>query len=70
MIAVIDRFEGDFAICEKDDKKLINIEKDKMPFGAKEGDVLNIEGSFIIINRAATAKRKEGTENLTKDSWI
>jgi hypothetical protein len=69
MIVIIDRFEGDFAVCEKDDKKMINIEKDKMPFGAKEGDVLNIEGSFIIINKTATAKRKDEIENLTKDLW-
>ena len=59
MRVIIDRFEGQYAVCEKDDRSMMDIEKDKIPAGAVEGDILDIEGSFIIINKGETLKRKE-----------
>jgi len=59
MRVIIDRFEGQYAVCKKDDRSMMDIEKDKIPAGAAEGDILDIEGSFIIINKAETLKRKE-----------
>ena len=49
MKVTIDRFEGEFAVCEKPDRTMINIEKEKLPVGAKEGDILVIEGDNIRI---------------------
>ncbi|KPU44140.1 hypothetical protein OXPF_23070 [Oxobacter pfennigii] len=43
MKVIIDCFEGKFAICETDEKKMINIEKSRIPRDAKEGDVLKVE---------------------------
>ena len=50
MRVVIDRIEGLYAICEMDNRKMIDVELKNIPKQAKEGDVLDIEGSFIIIN--------------------
>jgi hypothetical protein len=58
----IDRFEGLYAVCEKDDRTMVDIEKSKIPAAAAEGDILDIEGSFIIINKAETLKRKKEIE--------
>ena len=69
MKVVIDRFEGDFAVCEKDDRSMINIKKDKIPKGAKEGDVLDINGDTITIDRIETAKRKESVKKLMDELW-
>jgi hypothetical protein len=66
---VIDRFEGDYAVCEKENREMIDIKKDILPKEAKENDVLDIEGDKIIIDIEETKKRKKDIEELTKDLW-
>jgi len=70
MKVVIDRFEGNYVVCEKEDRTMINLEKSKVPCHAKEGDVLIIKKNEIIIDKEATLKRKKEIEELTKDLWI
>lgn len=55
----LDRFEGDYAICEDDAQKVHEIHKSKLPTNAKLGDILRIssEGKLIVDN-AETARRK------------
>ena len=69
MKVIIDRFEGNYAICEKEDRIMINIEKTKIPATAKEGDVLIISDGSIIIDKSGTETRKKEIEELTKDLW-
>lgn len=69
MKVVIDRFEGDYAICEKENREMIDIKKDRIPKEAKESDVLDIQGEKIIIDVEETEKRKKEIEELTKDLW-
>jgi len=66
---IIDRFEGEFAVCEKEDRKIIDIEISKLPSNAKEGDVLNISNDTITIDVEETEKRRRKIEELTKDLW-
>jgi hypothetical protein len=69
MKVTIDRFEGDFAVCERPDKTMINIQNSKLPNNAKEGDILLIKGDRIEINSDETAKRKKNIEKLMNDLW-
>ena len=69
MQVIIDRFEGIYAVCEKEDGTMINIEKDKICKDAKEGDVLVVTENEITIDEAATKNRKDEIEKLTKDLW-
>jgi hypothetical protein len=69
MKVTIDRFEGNFAICEKADRTMIDIPKDKIPVEAKEGDILVIEGDSIKIDTAGTVKRKKSIDKLMNDLW-
>jgi hypothetical protein len=69
MKVTIDRFEDDFVICEKDDRTMINIKKDKIPTNAKEGDILIIQGDNIKIDSDATIKRKGKIDSLMNDLW-
>lgn len=69
MKVVIDRFEGSFAVCEKEDRTILNIKKEYIPEGAKEGDVLDIQGDKISIDTKETEKRKKEIEELAKDLW-
>lgn len=69
MKVIIDRFEGKFAVCEKEDRTMIDIEKSKIPQESKEGDVLNIVDGEIFIDFEETNKRKKEIEELIKDLW-
>ncbi|WML36412.1 DUF3006 domain-containing protein [Clostridium sp. OS1-26] len=68
MFGVLDRFEGSFAIVELYDSKVINIEVNKIPKEAREGDVLSI-GEQITIDYEETKKRKNAIEKLSEDMW-
>lgn len=68
MTGIIDRFEGEFAVVELENMKMINIEKNKIPKEAEEGYVINIE-DVITVNYVETEKRKNNIENLTEDLW-
>jgi len=35
MRVVVDRFEGDYAVCEKEDRTMIDIDRKKLPKGCK-----------------------------------
>lgn len=69
MQVIIDRFESFYAVCEKDDRTMINIKRNLIPPEAKEGDVLDIEDNEILINFIETEKRKRKFEELTKELW-
>lgn len=69
MKVIIDRFEGKFAVCEKEDRTMLNIEKSKIPKDSKEGDVLNIVSGEISIDIEETNKRKKEIGELIKDLW-
>jgi hypothetical protein len=69
MKVTIDRFEGDFAVCEKPDRTVFNVKRDKIPANAKEGDILIIEGESIKIDSGATTKRKKTINKLMDDLW-
>ena len=69
MKVTIDRFEGQFAVCEQEDRTMINIPKGNIPQEAKEGDILVIEGESISIDTAGTAERKKRINRLMDDLW-
>jgi hypothetical protein len=69
MKVTIDRFEGDFAVLEKPDRTMMNVKRSQLPAGAKEGDVLSMEGDKITIDAAETAKRKKEIKDLMKELW-
>jgi len=66
---IIDRFEGLYAVCEKEDKTMIDILKINLPFEVKEGDVLILENNMITIDIEETEKRRIKIEKLTEGLW-
>lgn len=69
MRLIVDRFEGNFAVCEKEDGTMIDIKRDTLPEGVKEGDILIVEGDTITVDEEATLERKERIEKLMDDLW-
>lgn len=53
--ATIDRFEGDKAVLIFPDRKTMIVARGKLPAGAKEGDLVEINFS---VNQAKTKKAK------------
>ena len=54
---MIDRFEGELAVIEADEKNL-EIPRAFLPETAKEGDVLMKDGENFRVDKEATAKRR------------
>lgn len=64
---IIDRFEGQFAVVQDSEKeKTVNIPKEFIQEGAKEGDVLALFETFYMIDYAQTKKRREEVLALEK----
>lgn len=60
----IDRIEENFAICEGENRQRLEIPRDRLPEGAKEGDVLRLTGGEYQIDRAETNRRREENRRL------
>lgn len=56
---IIDRFEGDFAVCEDENLNMVNIYKTLIPIDAPEGAVLKITDGNIEYDEKETLRRKE-----------
>lgn len=69
MQLIVDRIEDKYAVCEDENKKMINIDLKFLPSDVKEKDIIEyINGKYSIdINK--TKGRKEYIKNLTKDLW-
>ena len=62
MKLIIDRFEGDFAIVELPDGRMIDCPKCLLPDNTKEGSILNI----TVDETATNDKLKKVTERMNK----
>ncbi|MDR1203981.1 MAG: DUF3006 domain-containing protein [Peptococcaceae bacterium] len=56
---IIDRFEGDFAVCENDARRMIHIRRSEIPVQATEGDCLIADPQKgYVLDTDETARRK------------
>lgn len=69
MRLIIDRFEGKFAICETEEKNIINIERSKFPCGVKEGDIIIHTSDGYKIDNNEADKRRERIKKLMDNLW-
>lgn len=65
---IIDRFEGEFAVCEDDEKQVL-IEKSEISEDAKEGDVIEKVSCGYVVNVIETQKRREKIIALQESLW-
>ncbi|GAA0127445.1 MULTISPECIES: DUF3006 domain-containing protein [Clostridium] len=66
---IIDRFEGEFAVCEKSDRNMVNIKIKNLPKNAREGDVIILKNDIFHIDIEETIKRRKEIEELSRDLW-
>lgn len=63
MQIIIDRFEGEYAVAELPDGKMINVPKILLP-DAKEGDVVE-----ITVDKNKTKEIKKEISELVESVW-
>ena len=62
MYYVIDRMEGDFAICEREDLVMVEIPRSVLPEGCREGTKLEAwNGGYRLIDNAEDRARVRNT---------
>ena len=66
---IIDRFEGDYAICQGEEGDMEEIERTKIPSDSKEGVVLILEGDKFFIDKEETSRLKENIDKLMEEVW-
>lgn len=64
---IVDRIEGEFAVCEKEDRTTVDIRLSELPSGVKAGDVLVVEDGTLRIDRQLTKERKAQIEKLADE---
>ncbi|HIT71407.1 MAG TPA: DUF3006 domain-containing protein [Candidatus Scatovivens faecipullorum] len=61
----IDRFEGEYAICEnRETKEFINIKKDLLPKNCKSGDIITLKNGEYVLDVETTQKEKDEIKHL------
>jgi len=67
---IIDRFEGEYAVCEAEDGSFKKLPKVFLPGGCREGDCLTPQpGGGWQVDRAATAQRRKRVQELLDDLY-
>lgn len=61
---IIDRFEGDTAVLEDENKKFLNVPKSILPEISDEGDCLVFKDGKYIIDKETTKKLKREISDL------
>ena len=68
MTCVLDRFEGEFAILETEDRTTIQIPRTELP-DAKEGSVLTKVGETWVVSDPKTAERAARIREKMNHLW-
>ncbi|KYD09109.1 DUF3006 domain-containing protein [Heyndrickxia sporothermodurans] len=66
---IIDRFEGEIAVCETEEGKMIEIDKRSIPAKAKIGDVLILVKGQLEIDQKSTQQRRKEIKKLMNEVW-
>lgn len=69
MKGIIDRFEGEIAILELENRERLELKREHLPREAKEGDVIvQIDGQYTI-DQEETQRRIDEIEQLSQNLW-
>jgi hypothetical protein len=67
---LIDRFEGDIAVCVDDHQDTREIPRSSLPFGVRAGDrVLRFPGGPWRLDDEATRKNREALKESIAQLW-
>lgn len=66
----IERFEENIVVLEnRENQKMINVGRDKIPEGVKEGDIVRVINGKILKDEKKTEEVSERIKNKMDDLW-
>ena len=66
----IERFEENIVVLEnRENQKMINVDRDKIPEGVKEGDIVRVINGKILKDEKKTEEVSERIKNKMDDLW-
>lgn len=67
---IVDRLEGEFAVCEREDMVFENILRNVLPKNVREGDVLvRSEDGKLVVDEECTKARREQIIKKMNQVW-
>lgn len=70
MYFIVDRFEGEFAVCEDQESgEQIDIAKSELSDDVHEGDVIFKSGEVFLTDSEKTKERKELIKRKFENLW-
>ena len=66
---IIDRFEGDIAVCEDATGHTLDIKKSKLPKNADVGDMIVFENNRYQVAKKETDLLRKEIEDLMDEVW-
>ena len=66
---IIDRFEEDRALCEDEDKRIVEIPRRLLPQGARAGSVWIPDGGGYRLDREEEMRRRAKIKRLQDSLW-
>lgn len=67
---VIQCFENVYAVCEQEDKTMVQIPRYKLPLEAKEGDCILYINGFYQIDYGIPQKKKKSIRELMNSLFV
>ena len=66
---IIDRIEGNTAVCEDENGNFIEIDILSLPSNIKEGDCIKFENLKYILDEKYTEERRKNIRNKMNNLW-
>ena len=67
---VVDRIEGEAAVCEAEGQTTVEIALRDLPKGVREGDFLVFDGKGYTIDKAGTEAQRRKVERLMDELFV
>ena len=69
-IMIVDRIEGEIAVCESGDGSLVDVPMSDLPDGVREGTVLRLQGGSYAIDEDEERSRRERIERKASRLFV
>ena len=66
-VYIIDRYEGEYAILEDEEKRMVKVRKTELPKHVKEGDCLTKKEHGYELDETATMERRAHIQSMMND---
>lgn len=64
----IDRFEGNFAVCENlETNEIVNIKSSLLPENCKEGSIIKLENNQYVLDEISTKEKQDEIKNMVNN---